>query len=414
MERALALWRQLTLWERVGVAAVVAVVVVLFLVSTFTKGAGDQGHSLWQVLMDLGVVSGGVGLVYGLLQKYLEKKLFAEAPGQDGAVGQPDFQQSPKIKSKPGFMGLSAHQWLVTLHVVFAAGLAGAVLAGFRFGPASLAVTGFALLVVGFWMTVLSIKVGLAYRKQLRQEGTEGAAVTFELMLSGLLGVSTLVPMALGLFLAAADFPHAVTWVYFLYASAIFLPEMHVLGVIVPCMQPIRNSAALWISGGYLVGMFAVCAGIAMTAFGQTRPVHSPYAEKLVGKWTIEGGFGRGESVEFTPSGTVVHDSGGSFSHQTSGTYWFTADKTIVMQQNFGRGVTSDTTIDVDFINNDEIVVVNTSGSGFYHVNGRLRRAAPAGQEQVQGRTSAITPENRLKARRLAPRTVGFESAGRP
>jgi hypothetical protein len=175
LQQANDLWRKLTLAQRIGVVAVAAVVLVLFLVSTITKasGAGDQGKSLWQVLMDLGVVSGAVGLVYGLVQKYLEKKLFSEAPsafGQEGAFDQPAFRQAPKIKSDPVFMGLSAHQWLVTLHVVLLAGVAGTILTGFLFGATSLWVNGTALLVVGGLIAFLSVRVAIAYEEQLCKE----------------------------------------------------------------------------------------------------------------------------------------------------------------------------------------------------------------------------------------------------
>jgi hypothetical protein len=327
LQQANDLWRKLTLPQRIGVIAVAAVVLVLFLVSTITKasGGGDQGKSLWQVLMDLGVVSGAVGLVYGLVQKYLEKKLFSEAPaafGQEGAIDQPAFRQAPKIKGDPVFMGLSAHQWLVTLHIVLLAGVVGTVLTGFLFGATSLWVNGTALLVVGGLIAFLSVRVAVAYEEQLRRDEKTPVPKTaaalplwephipLELKLSFVLGLSVLAPALIAVVMSTTTSPpmgkHA-TWAYFVYGVAFFLPELHALAGVARRMQPIRNSAGLWISGAYLVAMFASCVLITMTIAKPERAVDVPDSvrSQIVGNWKeVEGGFMRGgATIEFKKDG---------------------------------------------------------------------------------------------------------------
>ena len=400
LQQANDLWRKLTLLQRIGVIAVAALVVVLFLVSTLIKATGgsEQGTSVWQVLMDLGVVSGAVGLAYGLLQKYLEKKLFSEAQAttrRERAIDErAPMGYTPKIEAGPGFIGLSAHQWLVTLHIVFIAGLAGAILAGFLLGASSLWVNGAALVVVGGLIAVLSARVSLAYDKQLRKAISESSYYASdeerrlreedrtrrasELKMSVLLGVSILVPTLISVWMSIHLGKYAA-WVYFVYGALLFLPELHVLTAVARGMQPIRHSAGLWISGAYLVGMFALCAVIAMTISKPDTPVHSPYADKIVGNWLIVGRTDLQHAVEFTSAGSVVYYNPYG---QETGRYWFTAAKSITLKQEGNENVSA---IDIDFVNDDEIVAVQTKSGAFFEVSGTLKRVVeprPAAQPQ--------------------------------
>ncbi len=348
LNQANDLWRKLTLLQRICVIAVAALVVVLFLVSTVIKatGGGEQGTSLWQVLMDLGVVSGTVGLAFGLLQKYLEKKLFFEAPAAASSVGTIDERApmgyTPKIEAGPGFMGLSAHQWLVTLHIVFLAGLAGTIVAGFLLGASSLWVNGTALAVIGGLIAFLSVWVAFAYDKQLRKEGRTAAShIAFELKMSVILGLSALpvgpIWLVLSWVLAGITqlhwkfpFGSVAIWMYLVYGAALLLPEIHVLVALARCMRPISKSAGLWISGAYLIGMFALCAVIAITTIH--APTYSPYADKIIGKWVIEDESGTGTTVEFTRGGQAIVSNWFSFDSGTEHyKYRFTDSNHIVL-----------------------------------------------------------------------------------
>lgn len=359
LQQANDLWRKLTLTQRIGVVAVAAVVLVLFLVSTITKasGGGDQSKSFWQVLMDLGVVSGAVGLVYGLVQKYLEKKLFSEAPaafGREGAFDQPAFRQAPKIKSDPVFMGLSAHQWLVTLHIVLLAGMVGTILAGFLFGAVSLLVNGSALIVVGGLIAFLSVRVAMAYEEQLSKEEKSPRKtasvplwephIPHELKMSFVLGLSALGVVCIWFFLVVViygvtkgmgDFSSGAlaTWMYLIYGVAIFLPELHVLAALARWMQPIRKSGGLWISGAYLVAMFALCAVIASIVTSKEAEVAVDVPESVrdavVGLWSeIEGGaFHTPATIEFRKDGRAYKRDAINESYR----YYFTDSKHLKM-----------------------------------------------------------------------------------
>ncbi len=302
------LWKKLSLRQRILFIAIGLLILVLVVWSLLSKGGSESGEkSLWGVLGDLGVVSGVVGLTFGVLQKYLEKKLIgtdapvsAAPPAATATPDMPVLAPAPnQVEMGSLFVGLSIHQWLVTLHVVFLAGLAGAVVAGFMLGPTSLLVTGTALAIVGLLIGLLSVRLDLALA-EWREASHRAALTTQDLTLSKLTGFSALLPAVPTLACACTFLGPYANWIWFVYAALVCLPVVHVIQRLAPAMEPFRNSAGAWIAGGYLGVMFVSCAILASLITRGGGPLPS----WMVGTWEEKGG--KGAKIEFTKGGKAL------------------------------------------------------------------------------------------------------------
>jgi hypothetical protein len=156
--------------------------------------------------------------------------------------------------------------------------------------------------------------------------------------MSFILGLSVLAPALIAVIMSTTTSPPMgkyATWAYFVYGVALFLPELHALAGVARRMQPIRNSAGLWISGAYLVVMFASCAVVAMTVLKEESEVDVPDSVRnaIVGNWKeVEGGFMRGgATIEFKKDGRAYRRGWSYGGESTLFRYYFTNDTHLKM-----------------------------------------------------------------------------------
>lgn len=317
LTQSFQLWPKLKTWEKV--TAIVLLVVVLAVVVWVKVLQPASSGGWWEVLVDSGILTAVISGVFSLLSKFVGAK--ADQAAREGV-----------IEMEGQFVGLDGGQWLFTLHVAFISVLVGAVVAGLLFGSVSLWVNGPALAVVGVLIAWLSrgVEQRIDERRTAFLESSDlpywvrvsrAPAVPKEVVLSKYLGISTLPPALLALLCGCmGTSPRMLgvggyaVWIYFAYGLLIGLPSIHVLQWVARHMNPIRRSAGVVISGGYLAAVFLSCIVISsmLTRAMAEYPVSEEVRAALVGTWEEDVAEPRPHErderarIEFTRGGQAI------------------------------------------------------------------------------------------------------------